>query len=356
MRRPETSAGAPVRRMARQRRRGGSGAFVGRLALRRHRLLVLVLPALLLAALALVAGVRTGAMDVVRFVGKASPTDVRVCACRPDRDVEFSREDGLRIAGSLYGVGDDGVRPAVLLLHGNTPVGRQLPLYRVLARKLADRGYAVLAIDQTGFGESGDPFSLGTAEALDRGKDVRAALDYLATLPGVDPERISLVAHSGGTGPALQEGVAAPEVRAMVAVGPPRRVLERMADPADQAYFWERARETRQELYGADFPSWYTMEMFVQAAQEGAMERYLDYFAREGHKPLLLMDGELEDEADREYLRRYYESMAGPKGYVTVRGADHYANTMSLRGLVLYDRQAVGETVDAIDRGLRGVE
>lgn len=286
---------------------------------------------------------------VITFSRKASPLDVRLCRCSPDEDLTFRNSDGLAVAASLWGLGDGAERPGIVLLHGNTPQGRKLPLYRVLAGKLSAKGFLVLTIDFAGSGESEDPFTLGTIEALDRGKDVQAAIDYLKTLDELDAGRIYLVGHSGGAGQAFGVGITNPDVDGIVAIGPPRRVAERALDPDDREYFWERAKRSRREVQDSEFPSWYTKEIWEGRTLDADIAKYLPYFSSEGHKPLLLIDGELESKEDLEFLRNYFQSIGEPKQYVTIADSDHYANTTRFEWLTAYDRTAVRDTVNAID-------
>ena len=71
--------------------------------------------------------------------------DLRVCLCNPDQDIVITRADKIRLAASLYGTHEHGRRVGILLLHGNTPLGRKLGVYEVLASKLAQRGYLVMS-------------------------------------------------------------------------------------------------------------------------------------------------------------------------------------------------------------------
>jgi len=76
-----------------------------------------------------------------------------------------------------------------------------------------------------------------------------------------------------------------------------------------------------------------------------SLENHLDALSRHPHKPVLLMDGGLESQANRDYLKGFFDSMVEPKTYVTVPRSNHYANTISKFGLALYDREVVERTV-----------
>lgn len=289
------------------------------------------------------------------LLGKTSAWDLGACLCGAAQEVTVVRDDGLKLAASLYTEDAGERRPAIVLLHGNTHRGRRLPLYKVLAIGLAERGYVVLTLDRAGFGESEDPFkTTAIGESPDAGADVSAALTYLEGLEFVDPDRIHLVGHSGGVPPILSAGPRDARVRKLVAIGPPRRMAERLADPADRKQFRDRARANREILGFGPFPAWYTEDVWRRHKQSSSdLGNYAPYFASRGHKPLLLMDGARESPADRRYLQSYFRKMADPKRYVTVPNADHYANTTEIRAVTVYDRQVLSYTLDVIDGFLR---
>jgi dienelactone hydrolase len=90
--------------------------------------------------------------------------------------------------------------PAVVLIHGYSAdrVGMS-----TLARRLAQNGYAVLAIDLDGHGVNRNPFALGEAERDALDSDIRQAVNYLRDSELVDDSRIVVVGHSMGAGAAL---------------------------------------------------------------------------------------------------------------------------------------------------------
>ncbi len=292
---------------------------------------------------------------VQRFAGyldKGSLFDLRTCLCLPDKDINLIRDDGLNVAASLYGIKGSHLRPAIVLVHGNTPLGRKLALYRVLSERLAKRGYIVLAIDQTGFGESGDPFSLNSNEALDNDKDVYAALNYLEGLKIVDKTKIYIIGHSGGAIPAFNVAVKDSRINKIVAIGPPRRVKERLQYPSEVDYFWNRFQINHEEVYGKEVPTWFTKELFLNMALSYDMERFIPYFAKSLHKSFLLIDGERENTEDKEYLKNYFLRISEPKDYKTISNADHYLNTIGIKGVIFYDKKVIEEVVLIIDQWL----
>ena len=212
---------------------------------------------------------------LMRFLDNTSIFDLRACLCAPDKEITFKREDGLKVVGSLYGLNLSEKKAGILLLHGNTPVGRNLALYRIMAKKFAEWGYLIMTIDFTGFGESDDPFRLKKEEALDMDKDVDASLKYLRSLDELKGGQIYLLGHSMGAIPALRVGVQDSRVAGIIAIGPPRREAERLSDPQDRDYFWRRAQETRQKVYGKPYPLWYTKEKWLKRTMRWEMAQFI---------------------------------------------------------------------------------
>src|SRR6202045_61230 len=103
--------------------------------------------------------------------------------------------------------------PAVVLIHGFT--GDRV-LMSGLARRLAENGYAVLAIDVNGHGENRNPFNGGEAETDSLRANVKNAVDYLRDNQLVDGSRIVVMGHSMGAGAALDYATHDPTVKAAV--------------------------------------------------------------------------------------------------------------------------------------------
>ncbi len=292
------------------------------------------------------------AQRLIQFLEKNDITDLWFCLCLPDKDIKLKRSDGLGISASLYGVKGDGKRPGIILLHGNTPLGRKLSMYLIMASRFAQMGYIVLTIDFAGYGESDDPFQLDSVEALDNNKDVMAALSYMIKLDYIDKDEVYVIGHSGGADSAFEMGIQEDGFRKIVAIGPPRRSSERAEDPKDVEYFWQRAQKTRKLVYKKEFPTWYTKEIWLKQ-NASDMARYIPYFSESTHKPLFLIDGELENDPDKIYLREYYELLSEPKKYMTIENSDHYFNSMGVLGFNIYDRKVMSRAIGEIDKWLR---
>jgi hypothetical protein len=118
-------------------------------------------------------------------------------------DVAFPTADGLRLQGWFVPpAGSPGPGPAVLVCNGN---GGDRSMRAALAAALSRLGLAVLLFDYRGYG--GNPGS-PTEEGL--AADARAARDYLAGRPEVDPGRVVYLGESLGAAVALRLAVERP--------------------------------------------------------------------------------------------------------------------------------------------------
>lgn len=126
--------------------------------------------------------------------------------------VYFETLPGFYLAGNLYRpLGKQGKLPGVLMPHGHAEYGRleHGPLFSVPSRgiNMAQQGYVVFAYDMIGYNDTiqiphafGGPreqiWSFGPL-GLQTWNSIRA-LDFLQSLPDVDPEQLSITGESGG--------------------------------------------------------------------------------------------------------------------------------------------------------------
>jgi hypothetical protein len=144
------------------------------------------------------------------------------------------RSAGCRLLGALHRAGGDERLPAVLLLHGIPGHEKNLDL----AVALRDRGVHVLHFHYRGCWGSEGAYSL--THLL---PDARAALEWLAVHPFVDPLRIALVGISLGGWLALALASQADGVCAVVSLSP-------LLDPARRPLLPEEAAEFAASLHG----------------------------------------------------------------------------------------------------------
>jgi dipeptidyl aminopeptidase/acylaminoacyl peptidase len=281
-------------------------------------------------------------LRMIRSLASGRVMDKRVYIDRVGQAVSFPGK-GVTLAGTLCRPAAAGRHPGVLLLHGSTPQGRKLGLYRLLSRGLTGRGYVVLNIDLRGYGDSDDPPRADRAESFDFIGDTHCAVTYLGTLDGVDPGRLFIVGHSFGANIAITTAIESPAIRAIVALGPSRRFKERVATELD--YF------RRRTMRYMGLPDPIPTGIYLQI-EPPHLDDHQSYFADPDHKPLLLVDGSRESDPDRSFLQRLYDSMAAPKAYITLPESDHYANVLNIGPLVIYDARAAERLIREIDKWL----
>lgn len=119
--------------------------------------------------------------------------------------------DGTTLVGSYYPPAT-APAPAVLLLH---MTGGQKEDWAFLATRLQEAGYAVMALDLRGHGESS-----GTVDWTTAPDDGERAWVALATQREVDKQRTAIVGAGIGANLALAVAAAEPQVRAVALLSP----------------------------------------------------------------------------------------------------------------------------------------
>lgn len=109
------------------------------------------------------------------------------------RPVEFLSSDGTRIRGRLLAPKCEGPHPAVVMVHGSGPASRYGgPFGTFLLR----RGVAVLSYDKRGYTVDRDAWR--EPDLADMSADAAAAVEFVAGLPEIDPDRVGLWGSSQG--------------------------------------------------------------------------------------------------------------------------------------------------------------
>jgi dienelactone hydrolase len=151
------------------------------------------------------------------------------------REVSFQTTDGWTLSGSLRlpTPGDSSGAPGVVLVHSNLS---DRYVFNHLERALAAAGFSVLNFDFRGRGKSrskGSYFDLPQQERDKGYLDVRAALDHLSSLKGVDKNRLVVVATSIGVRYGLKAAITDERVKAFVMLGglPERAEVEKSRFP-----------------------------------------------------------------------------------------------------------------------------
>jgi len=157
---------------------------------------------------------------------------------------------GLRLAGTLRvpeGVARGERRAAFMVLHG---FGSSRSSSNVLApsRMLNELGYATLAFDMRGCGESEGEH--GRVICLEQVEDTRNALTFLASQTAVDPARIGAIGSSFGGAVAVYAGGVDARIAAVVSNGGwgdgERKFRGQHRSPQEWARFTEMLRAGRE--------------------------------------------------------------------------------------------------------------
>ncbi len=107
------------------------------------------------------------------------------------REVRFRARDGITLAGELTLPRNQPQPALAVIIHHSGPVDRDA--YGYLAELLVARGYAVFRFDKRGTGASEGEYGCCEAE------DALAAYRAAVAQPGIDPQRVFIVAQSLGT-------------------------------------------------------------------------------------------------------------------------------------------------------------
>lgn len=152
-------------------------------------------------------------------------------ALAEEREVRFPG-DGIALAGTLTVPAGSGRFPALLLISGSGAVDRngngdglRTDLYRHLAQRLAELGYATLRYDKRGIGASPLPEREQEKTSLSHlARDAAAAYQFLRQQPQVDPQRVGILGYEDGAliGMALAGELPTPP-KVLVCLAPPGR-------------------------------------------------------------------------------------------------------------------------------------
>lgn len=240
------------------------------------RITSFLLVASLLAACAPTSGGTFGAAGRVRRPSPETPSATQkqnpVISSAADpasvqaEDVALSFDRGVwHIEGTLtMPARAEGVRvPAAVIVHGSGPMSREgtmpgqiglgfgfdLPVYRLLAKALARRGYAVYRYDKRTCGQfngcstagfTSIPFNMIESEFATKEYvgDAVAAMDAVQKMPAIDARRTYFIGHSEGGElvPLLLSEM--PSVRAGVMLAPPFHTMTVVLEQQSERLRW----------------------------------------------------------------------------------------------------------------------
>jgi len=136
---------------------------------------------------------------------------------RPGRHEVRLPGASVTLGGILFRPTTAKLAAATIVLHGWAPEGVPgAPRVEGWARRLSEQGYVALALSMRGWPPSGGSDDCGEQQP----DDVAKAVDWLATLPGVDADSIGVLGFSLGGQVALLAGSRSPRIKAIVAYFP----------------------------------------------------------------------------------------------------------------------------------------
>ena len=192
---------------------------------------------------------------------------------------------------------------AVVLVHGSG--GNRMDVLPELAL-LSKRGFAVLAFDWPGQGEStGFPeWDQAERDALHTG------VDWLVAQPGVDATRIGAFGFSLGGYTLIQEAVADPRLRAIVVAGAPGSMVQHTR--------WEHHRYGHGEL--SAWPALLAMRARGMHPWRQVVQQIVGQLAP---RPLLVVLGEADTTVPPAMSRAIFDAAGQPKQLLAIPGAGH---------------------------------
>ena len=254
------------------------------------------------------------------------------------RSVTFENE-GATLAGTLYlPEGHDGsALPTVVVTGAWTSVEEQMP--SVYAREMVKHGFAAFTFDFRGWGKSGDlPNAVRYVESpAAKTSDIRAAFDFVATLPEVDP------AHINGLGICASAGY-------MVDAVAGNELVDRIGLVAP----WLQNADLVEAVYGGAEGVAGLIELSKTAESEGG--QIIPAAGPEGATGVLMPIGGYYYEEDRGAIPAYDNKWnnAGWEGWLTFYPADHADRLTQPLAIVHSESAAIPQGVRSFLEGFAG--
>lgn len=214
--------------------------------------------------------------------------------------VSLRTSDGLLLRGWYAPPGQR--RAVVILVHGGG--GNRLQLYPE-ARILARHGYGFLVYDSRGQGESeGDRITWGDREQ----RDLSAVLDFVSSLPEVDPARVAVLGFSIGGSTVTMTAARDQRARAVILYATWTSLEDEM--------------HTNRARFGA--LSWGPILFaFRRAGIDLANVRPISHIHDIAPRPLLMIAGTDDSDTPVPVMQRLFAAAGEPKELWIVPGVNH---------------------------------
>ena len=254
------------------------------------------------------------------------------------RTVTFENA-GATLSGTLYlpEGHDGGALPTVVVTGAWTSVEEQMP--RVYAEQMVERGFAAFTFDFRGWGKSGDlPQNVRFVESPEaKADDIRAAFDFVATMPEVDPTQIHGLGICASAGYMVDAVAGNDRVQSIGLVAP-----------------WLQNEEIVEAVYGGAEGGSGLIAMSRDA--EAAGGQIIPAAGPEGAEGVLMPIGGYYYEADRGAIPEYDNQWnnAGWEGWLTYHPADNAARLDKPLAIVHSESAAIPQGVRSFLDGFAG--
>jgi fermentation-respiration switch protein FrsA (DUF1100 family) len=246
---------------------------------------------------------------------------------------------GTTLSGTLYlPEGHDGsALPAVVVTGAWTSVEEQMPA--VYAHEMVERGFAAFTFDFRGWGKSGDlPDGVRFVESPSaKTSDIRAAFDFVATLPEVDATRINGLGICASAGYMIDAVAGNDRVQRIGLVAP-----------------WLQNQELVEAVYGGAEGVQSLIELSRNA--EAAGGQIIPAAGPEGADGVLMPIGGYYYEEDRGAVPAYDNQWnnAGWEGWLTYHPADNPKRLTQPLAVVHSEAAAIPQGVKSFLEGFAG--
>ena len=222
-------------------------------------------------------------------------------------NVEFS-SGGNTLLGRIYRPEGKAKQPAVAICHGYPGDTKNMDL----AEELALNNIVTLVFYYQGAWGSGGKYSLTKLET-----GAKDAVEYLRSLPYVDPKRVGLVSHSMGALPLSKSMSLDPTIKTGVMMSP-------ASDSAVMA--------ARDKIEGTAKRFAAMAEGKLKGATSESLTKDLEWVAKNTNPvelvpkikaPIMVVVGSNDMVTTPDACRRLYETAKEPKKWVIIEGADH---------------------------------
>ncbi len=222
--------------------------------------------------------------------------------------------EGLNIVGELYLPGEGkGLFPTVCICHG-IPAKSPDPNhkdYPLLAERICHHGFAVLTFNFRGTGASG-----GNLDISGWTRDLKAAIDYLCTLPEVNKSHLSLLGFSGGAAVSVYVAAQDRRVSSVVTCACPAEFsfLTEVNEPQAVVNHFRSIGAIRDKDFPHSAQEWLSGFRLISP---------IKYVARISPRPLLLVHGNRDETVEVSHAYKLYDEAGEPKQLIIIDGAEH---------------------------------